>query len=104
MRIDTLTVVGVGLIGGSAPLPAGARGVARRVGGVGRSPESLSRAVAAGALDAGTCDLAAAAGESEFVLICTPVDRIAGQVREAGGACRPGAVLTDAGSTKDAIV
>src|SRR5215213_2813798 len=88
MTADTLVIVGVGLIGGSAGLAARDRGVARRVVGVGRSAESL----------------AAAPREADLVLVCTPVDRIAAHVRTAAAACRPGTLLTDAGSTKDTIV
>ena len=43
MRIDTLTIVGVGLIGGSVGLAARARGVARRVVGVGRDRGDSTR-------------------------------------------------------------
>jgi prephenate dehydrogenase len=104
MRVDTLTIVGVGLIGGSVGLAARERGVAGRILGVGRSPESLARAVGCRAIDAGTCDLAGAARDSDLILFCSPVDRIVTQVRQAAEVCRPGTVLTDAGSTKDTIV
>jgi prephenate dehydrogenase len=104
MTLDTLTIVGVGLIGGSVGLAARARGVARQVIGVGRSAATLDTAVRIGAITAGTCDLAGAARQSDLILVCTPVDQIAGHVRAAAAACRPGTLLTDAGSTKDAIV
>ncbi|HEY1375198.1 MAG TPA: prephenate dehydrogenase/arogenate dehydrogenase family protein [Gemmataceae bacterium] len=104
MTADTLVIVGVGLIGGSAGLGARDRGVARRVVGVGRSAESLAAARRAGCIDDGTPDLAAAARDADLVLVCTPVDRVAEYVRAAAATCRPGTLLTDAGSTKDAIV
>ncbi len=104
MTVDTLVIVGVGLIGGSAGRAARDRGVARRVVGVGRSADSLAAARRAGCIDAGTSDLAAAARDADLVLVCTPVDRIAEHVRTAAAACRPGTLITDAGSTKDAIV
>src|SRR5581483_5812409 len=104
MTADTLAIVGVGLIGGSAGLAARARGAARRVVGVGRSAESLAAARRAGCIDDGTSDLAAAARDADLVLVCTPVDRVAEYVRAAAAACRPGTLITDAGSTKDAIV
>ncbi len=104
MTCDTLTIVGVGLIGGSVGLAARARGVARHILGVGRSAESLDAARRLGAIDCGGRDLAEAARQSDFVLFCTPVDRIAEQVLTAAAVCRPGTVLTDAGSTKDTIV
>ena len=50
MRIDTLTIVGVGLLGGSVGLAAQARGLARRVVGVGRDRAKLEAARAAGVI------------------------------------------------------
>jgi prephenate dehydrogenase len=104
MDLDTLTIVGVGLIGGSVGLAARERGVARCVLGVARSAETLAAAVRCGAIHSGTFDLAEAARPADLLLFCTPVDRIAEQVRAAAPVCRPGALLTDAGSTKDTIV
>jgi prephenate dehydrogenase len=104
MKIETLSIVGVGLIGGSVGLAAKRRRVAGRVLGVGRRAESLERARAAGAIDEGFLELAPAVRQAELVVFCTPVDRIAEQVVEAAPCCRPGTLLTDAGSTKAQIV
>src|SRR5439155_23528032 len=90
MTLDTLTIVGVGLIGGSVGLAARARGVARQVVGVGRSATTLDTALELGAITAGTCDLAGAARQADLILCCTPVDQIVGHVRAAAAACRPG--------------
>ena len=59
MLFDSLTIVGVGLIGGSIGLAAKARTGTRRVVGVGRNPDALARARNLGALDEFTTDLAA---------------------------------------------
>lgn len=104
MRIDTLAIVGVGLIGGSAGLAARQRGLARCVLGVGRPREELERAHVLGALDEVCDDPAAAARRADVVLFCLPVDGIAEAVLAMASHCRPGALLTDAGSTKAAIV
>src|SRR5262245_3905949 len=104
VECDTLTIVGVGLIGGSVGLAAKRYGVARHVLGVGRSSDSLTRARLLGTIDEGFLDLAAAAARSDVVVVCTPVDRIAADVLAAAAPCRPGTLLTDAGSTKAAIV
>src|SRR4051812_6201905 len=85
MTLDTLTIVGVGLIGGSVGLAVRERRLARRVIGVGRSPVGLDHARDRGAIHDGTCDLAEAARQSDFLLFCTPVDQIAEQVRVAAG-------------------
>jgi cyclohexadieny/prephenate dehydrogenase len=103
MRINTLVIVGVGLIGGSIALAARRRGVAARIVGIDQQPETLDRALRAGMLDDAHSDLKAAAS-ADLILFCTPVDCIAAQAIEAAGHCRPGTLLTDTGSTKAAIL
>lgn len=102
--LETLTIVGVGLIGGSIGLAARRRGIARRIIGVGWRPESLELARRLGAIDVGHVELAPAVAEADVAVFCTPVQMIAAQVLEAAPLCRPGTLLTDAGSTKAAIV
>jgi prephenate dehydrogenase len=104
MKITTLTIVGVGLIGGSIGLAAKRRGLAERVIGAGRQQSSLARALSLGAIDEGSLDLARAVQRAEVAVFCTPVDHIAEQVLTAAPGCVPGTLLTDAGSTKAAIV
>jgi prephenate dehydrogenase len=104
VHIDTLTIVGVGLIGGSIGLAAKRYGLARRVVGVGRQQNSLDRARALGTIDEGHLDAESVVAESQLVIFCTPVDRIAAQVLSLAPRCAPGTILSDAGSTKAAIV
>lgn len=104
MQLNLLTIVGVGLIGGSIGLAAKQRGVARRVRGLGRRQASLERALSVGAIDEAHFDSAAALGGADLVVVCTPVDQIAEQVIRFARHCKPDAVLTDAGSTKVRIV
>jgi cyclohexadieny/prephenate dehydrogenase len=104
MKIETLTIVGVGLIGGSLGLAARRRGLAAHVLGAGRQQASLDRARAVGAIDEASLDLAGAVRRADVAIFCTPVDRIAEQVLAAAPGCAPGTLLTDAGSTKAAIV
>lgn len=101
--ISTLTIVGVGLIGGSIAAAVKTRGVATRVIGVGRTPAKLAGAIERGWLDEATADLATAARQSDLIVFCTPVDRVVAGVREAAAACRCNTLITDAGSTKAEI-
>ncbi|MBX7165367.1 MAG: prephenate dehydrogenase/arogenate dehydrogenase family protein [Pirellulales bacterium] len=103
-RWDTVAIVGVGLIGGSIGLAVRERSMARRVVGIGRSTGSLRVAKRAGTIDAGTTDLARGVAEAELIVVCTPVERIAEQVRACAAACPDAALITDAGSTKAQIV
>lgn len=104
MLCDTLTIVGVGLIGGSVGLAARRAGLARRVVGVGRNAGVLEAARRLGTIDEGTTDLAAAGPHTDLAVLCTPVDLIANHTLTLAAGCRPGTLLTDAGSTKAAIV
>jgi prephenate dehydrogenase len=104
MKIHTLTIVGVGLIGGSIGLAAKKRGMANRVVGIGRHRESLERAKSLGVLDSFSLDLTSAVRDADVVVFCTPVDQIADQVLAAAPCCAAGTLLTDAGSTKGQIV
>ena len=104
MRIGTLTIVGVGLIGGSIGLAARRRCLAERVIGVGRQQATLDQARALGAIDESSLDLAEAVRRAEVAVFCTPVNLIPDQVLAAAPGCAKGTLLTDAGSTKGAIV
>src|SRR6516162_5331629 len=99
MQLNVLTIVGVGLIGGSIGLAARRRGLARVIRGVGRQATTLEQARHIGAVDEAYLTLHDAAPGSDLIVFCTPVDRIAAQVLEAASSCTPGTLLTDAGST-----
>lgn len=104
MLFDSLTIVGVGLIGGSIGKVVRQRALCRNVIGVGRDPTSLQAAIANGAIDSFTLDLAEGARNADFIVVCTPVDKIAFHVLQAAKVCKAGTIITDAGSTKANIV
>ncbi len=96
----TVAIVGVGLLGGSLGLALRKRGLARRVVGVGRRPSVLDRAVALGAIDEGTLDLAVGVSDAELTVLATPVGAMAELARAAKASLPKGSILTDVGSTK----
>jgi len=104
MVFEQITIVGVGLIGGSVGLAAKARNAARFVVGAGRDPNKLRKAESLGAIDLGTTDLAVAVQGSDLIVVCTPVDRIANTILAAAPHCKRGAIFTDGGSTKLNII
>ncbi|WP_235905495.1 prephenate dehydrogenase [Tautonia marina] len=99
-----MTIVGVGLIGGSIGLALKSRGLADRVIGLGRDTERLDEAKRLGTIDEGTTELHDAVDQADIVVVCTPTDRIADDVRRLAAASRPEVLITDAGSTKRRIV
>src|SRR5208282_3993300 len=104
MRLETLAIVGVGLIGGSIGIAARRRGIADRIIGIDQHAETLQLATSAGLIDEASQNLTEAACRANLLIFCTPVDRIVAQVLEAAPHCRPGTLLTDVGSTKSGIV
>ena len=107
MRIEKLVVIGVGLIGASCALAMRAAGAVGQVIGIGRSQENLRRAVARGVIDRGMMlgdDWTRELTDADFVLIAIPVAQYRETLTALAPALARGAVVTDAGSTKQDVV
>jgi prephenate dehydrogenase len=102
-RLRTVAIVGVGLIGGSIGLAVRARKAAKEVVGVGRDAARLDHAVRLGALDRGTTDLGEGVAAADVVVVCTPVNRVAEDVRRSAQTAPASVLVTDAGSAKRRI-
>lgn len=100
--MSQVTIIGVGLIGGSLGMALRRRGY--RVVGVGRKRARLALAKRKGAIDEGTLDLIRGVQGASLVVVATPVDRIVPLVRAMWARLAPGTVVTDVGSVKTAIV
>ena len=100
-----ITIVGVGLIGGSLGLAFKRRGIGREIVGVSRA-ETLHAARKLGAIDTGFeyDQLPAGVSESELVILSTPISRILELLPEVVSEVSEGALITDVGSTKREIV
>lgn len=99
----TLCIVGLGLMGASFALALRANGYHGRLIGVSRSAETLRKAQARGIADVFSAELGVAR-EADVVVLCTPVRVLIAQIEQLAGICRPGAIITDMGSTKTEIV
>lgn len=102
--IRQLTVIGVGLIGGSFALALRQAGAVERIVGVARDPETLERALQRGIIDHGTTDVREGARGSDVVMISVPLSGMAGVFEALDGAVADGAVITDAGSAKGQVL
>jgi prephenate dehydrogenase len=103
-RIGKLVVVGVGLIGGSFALALKAAGAVNRVVGVGRSAKNIRRALELGIVDAQGALDAPTLGDADLVLLAVPVGQMQPVMRAMAPLLGGGAVVTDAGSTKQDVV
>ncbi len=100
----TITIVGVGLIGGSIGLALRERRLAEQVIGVGWRKSSLQKAKEAGAVTNITLSLEQGVAEADVIVVATPLAQIVGEVERVAEHCPTAALITDAGSTKAAIV
>lgn len=98
-----ISLIGVGLIGGSWGLALKRRAFAGRLTGFDRSPV-LDRALALGAIDEAAPNLAAAVHDAELVILAAPVAAILEQLPQVKESASPRALVTDTGSTKRVIL
>ncbi len=98
-----ITIVGVGLIGGSIGLAARER-LDADVSGWDPSPAALETACARGALDRGAASLEEAVSAAEVVFVAAPVGQLPATVQRVLTAMPEGCVVTDVGSTKRSVV
>jgi prephenate dehydrogenase len=101
---NQVTIIGVGLIGGSLGLALKKGGLVQRVVGVGHRQASLDAAVACGAADVATIDPAEGVRGSDLVVLATPVGLFRRMAQAIAPAMGPAAVVIDVGSTKAAVV
>ena len=102
---DRLCLLGVGLIGSSIARVAKARGdIARTVVAHAKTPATLNRVRELGIADVVEADPAKAVQGADYVIFCVPVGAYAGLMATVAPHLKPGAVVTDVGSTKGSVV
>jgi prephenate dehydrogenase len=102
--IRRLSLVGLGLLGGSVAKAARAQGLADEIVAVGRDRARLEPALREGTVDRVSTSLEEGAAGADFCLLATPVATLTALLPAVWQALPGDAVLTDVGSTKAAIV
>jgi prephenate dehydrogenase len=99
-----VTLVGIGLLGGSLGLALRERRLAEAVVGFVRRQARLAECEGLGAVDRATGDLQGAVEGAAVVVLCTPLAQMRPLVEQMLPALAPGAIVTDVGSVKGAVV
>ncbi|MBZ0067944.1 MAG: prephenate dehydrogenase/arogenate dehydrogenase family protein [Thiobacillus sp.] len=102
MIVEKLAIVGTGLIGGSFALALKQADAVGEVLGVGRNPASLDAAIGRGLIDR-VADWAAA-GQADCIFLAMPVGDTESVLSALLPHLKPGAIITDAGSTKGNVI
>ncbi|MCJ7789930.1 MAG: prephenate dehydrogenase/arogenate dehydrogenase family protein, partial [Candidatus Atribacteria bacterium] len=98
-----ITIIGVGLIGGSLGLALKKKNLKYKITGIDKL-EIIEKAIARGAIDEGTIDLQNGIKEADLIIIATPVKTILDLLPRINPFIKKGCVVTDTGSTKGQIV
>ena len=100
MHWQKITLVGVGLLGGSLGLAVKQRQLAARIEGYVRRTVSIADCDKLAIVDHATRDLARAVADADLVILCTPLSQMREIAEKMLPALKPGAIDTDVGSVK----
>jgi cyclohexadieny/prephenate dehydrogenase len=101
---DKLALIGIGLIGASIALKARQAGLARRIVAATRRQETADTANRLKIADECGTDLAAACADADLIIVCTPVGACGEVAKTIGPGLKPGAILSEVGSVKQAVI
>ena len=95
-----ISIVGLGLMGASLAMALRKRGYAGRLVAYARKPETRAEALARGIVDAAFDDPDEAVKDASLLVLCAPIRACADFAADIAPLLRPGALVTDVGSTK----
>lgn len=101
---ERVAIIGVGLIGSSIAHAVRRGGLAGRIVATDASPEVRARVAELGFADEIAETAAEAAEDADLVIVCTPIGASGAVAAEVGPKLKPGAILTDVGSVKGAVI
>ncbi|MCW8922287.1 MAG: prephenate dehydrogenase/arogenate dehydrogenase family protein [Gammaproteobacteria bacterium] len=103
-KVQTVCIIGTGLIGGSLALALKKSGFCRRIVGAGRTEATLKKAVELGVVDHYETDFALAVKDADIVVVAVPLSAMKNVFEQIAPALSATAVVTDAGSAKQSVI
>ncbi len=104
VQFRKITIIGVGLLGGSIGLAARKRRLAKEIAGYARREKTIAECEKNGAVDYATTDLLAAVSGADLVILCTPLAQMRSLTEQFLPALKRGAIVTDVGSVKADVI
>ncbi len=98
-----VTIIGLGVMGGSLGMALLATGKYRVVG-IDREPEAVKMALESRAISAGTTDYLEGIKKADIIVLAIPVGQVMELAPQISSFIPPGAIVTDVGSTKRELV
>lgn len=103
-KIKQVTIIGVGLIGGSFARAIRSSGMVEHITGCGRNTENLQKAVELGVIDDFYLEIENAVKQADLIFIATPVGSFEAILSQVKLSMKSDAIITDAGSTKSSVI
>ncbi len=104
MKVQTVCIIGTGLIGGSLALALKKSGFCQRIVGAGRTEVTLKKALELGVVDHYETDFSLAVKEADIVVVAVPLSAMKNVFEKIAPALSATAVVTDAGSAKQSVI
>ncbi len=102
--IQQLTIIGVGLIGGSLARALKQANYCREVVGCSRNEAHLQKALELGVIDRFSTDIGEAVKDADMVLVAVPLGAMESCFAAMAGHLSPDTVITDVGSSKASVI
>jgi len=100
---NKISIIGVGLIGGSLGLALKEKHLNFKIVGIDKQ-KIIEKAITRGAIDEGTVNLEEGIKEADIIIIATPVKTILNILTQINPFLKKGCLVTDTGSTKQQII
>jgi cyclohexadieny/prephenate dehydrogenase len=104
MMFEKMALIGLGLIGSSLSHAARRKQLVDHISGYARSAETRATALDIGIVNTVHNTAAEAVANADLVIFCTPIGTYADLAKEIAPHLKSGAILTDVGSVKGAVV
>lgn len=104
VKFEKIALIGIGLIGSSLARVIKQKKLANHIAIATRSEETLARAAALNLGDSYTTSNAQAVQDADLVIVSVPVGASASVAKDIAGSLKPGAIVTDVGSTKASVI
>jgi cyclohexadieny/prephenate dehydrogenase len=101
---ERIALIGFGLIGGSIARAARLQGLAGEIVTTARSAKTRARVSELGVVDRVVQTNAEAVRGADLVILCIPVGACGEVAQEIAGHLKPGAIISDVGSVKSAVI
>jgi len=104
MELKKITIIGVGLIGGSFAKGIKQAGLVPQVIGFGQNEANLKTAVELGVIDAYTTDMEQAVSDSDLIMLGVPLGAMQSVLQDMSPFLKENVIISDVGSAKMSVI